>query len=130
MGATAAVKTALYEAIALLGYTTYTTVPQAADGGDASQFPHVQIGMVAMSPFDTNSDNGMDITARIHTRWRGRDELPGLLIQDALYDRLHRGALDIDGYSLILMDRQMTSVTSLEGSFTGICEYRALITEE
>jgi hypothetical protein len=130
MGAATAVKAALFEAIAGLGFTTYTVIPQAADGGDNAQYPHVQIGTVVASAFDDNTTNGFDLTARIYTRWRGHKEQDGTLIQDALYDRLHRGALEINGYSLILMDRQLTSVTQLGGSFTGLCEYRALITEE
>lgn len=130
MGASTAVKAALYEAIAGLGFTTYTVPLQAADGGSDAAFPYVRIGAVVHSPFDTNSDNGFDFTARIYTHWRGRDEQPGTLIQDAIYDRLHHGALDITGYRLILLHRQASSTTPAEGSFTGLCEYRALITEE
>lgn len=129
MGALQATKTALYEAIAGLGFTTYTVPPQATDGGADAAFPHVQIGAVVQSPFDTFSDNGFDFTARIYTRWRGGSEAVGLAMQDAIYDRLHHGALSIDGYSLILLERQMSSTTRLDGSFTGLCEYHALITE-
>ena len=81
------------------------------------------------SVWDTNSSNGFDFTARIYTRWRGGSEAIGLAMQDALYDRLHHGTLEIDGYSLILLERQTTSTTRLDGSFTGLCEYHALITE-
>lgn len=129
MGASVAVKTALYEAIAGLGYTTYTALPQSSDGGSDADFPHVQIGVVTYSPADTFSDSGFDLTARIHTRWRGGSEAPGLAMQDAIYALLHRGGLSITGYSLILMDRQMSATTPLDGSFSGVCEYRALITE-
>ena len=129
MGAAQATKQAIYEAIAELGFTTYTVTPQATDGGADAAFPHVQIGAVVHSPFDTNSDNGFDFTARIYTRWRGGSEAVGLAMQDAIYDRLHHGALSIDGYSLIFLERQMSSTTRLDGSFTGLCEYHALITE-
>lgn len=129
MGAAQATKRALYEAIAGLGFTTYTVTPQLADGGSATDWPHVQIGAVVHSPWDTNSDNGFDFVARIYTRWRGQSETTGLAMQDAIYERLHNGALDITGYSLILLERQMSAVTPLEGSFTGLCEYHALITE-
>jgi hypothetical protein len=129
MGASA-IKTALYEAIAGLGFTTYTVTPQASDGGDASQFPHIQIGTVVASEWDTNTENGFDFTARIHTRWRGRDEEPGLLMQDEIYTRLHHGALDIQGYQLILLERQVTSVDPMQGSFDGVCEYHGIIQEE
>lgn len=129
MGALQATETALYEAIAGLGFTTYSVLPQVADGGAAADFPHVHIGAVVQSAWDTNSDNGFDFTARIYTRWRGGSKAPGLAMQDAIYDRLHYGALSITGYSLILLERQMSDVTPLDGSFTGLCEYHALITE-
>lgn len=129
MGAAQATKAALYEAIAELGWPTYTVTPQLVDGGAATDWPHVQIGAVVHSDYDTNSRDGFDFTARIYTRWRGQSEAPGLAMQDALYERLHHGALDINGYSLILLERQMSAVTPLEGSFTGLCEYHALITE-
>lgn len=129
MGALQATKTALYEAIAGLGFTTYTVLPQVTDGGAAAEFPHVHIGAVVQSVWDTNSDNGFDFTARIYTRWRGGSETPGLAMQDAIYDRLHHGALTLTGYRLIFLERQTTSTTQLDGSFTGLCEYHALITE-
>jgi hypothetical protein len=129
MGAATNVKAALYEAIAGLGFATYTVVPQASDGGDSAAFPHVQIGTVVQSEWDTFTENGFDFTARVFTRWVGRDEQPGLMIQDAIYDRLHHGALEIDGYTLVLFERQVTSTTQLDGSFTGVCEYHGLIQE-
>ena len=129
MSGAVAVKAALYEAVAALGFTTYTVPPQRVDGGADVGWPHVQIGIVTLSQDDTNTESGFEVTARIHTRWRGGSETPGLAMQDAIYGRLHRGTLSIDGYSLILMDRQMSATTPLEGSFAGVCEYRALITE-
>lgn len=129
MGALQATKIALYEAIAGLGFTTYTVTPQATDGGSDTAFPHVQIGTVVQSVWDNNSRDGFDFTARIYTRWRGGSEAIGLAMQDQIYDRLHHGALSIDGYSLILLERQSSSTTRLDGSFTGLCEYHALITE-
>ena len=129
MGANAAVKIALYEAISGLGLTTYTANPQLADGGSDVDYPHVQIGVIAVSRSDTHTEAGFDFTARIHTRWRGGSEMPGLVMQDAIYDRLHNGSVDIAGYSLILLERQMSATTPLDGSFSGVCEYHALITE-
>lgn len=129
MGAAQATKQALYEAVAGLGFTTYSVPPQLQNGGDDTSWPYIQIGAVVHSGWDTNSDNGFDFTARIYTRWRGGSEATGLAMQDAVYNRLHHGALDITGYSLILLERQMSSTTQLDGSFTGLCEYHALITE-
>lgn len=129
MSASQATKQALYEAIAELGFPTYTVTPQVANGGSDVEWPHIQIGAVVHAPFDTNSSDGFDFIARVYTRWRGQSETTGLAMQDAIYDRLHHGALDITGYSLILLERQMSAVTPLEGSFTGLCEYHALITE-
>lgn len=129
MGAAQATKAALYEAIAGLGLTTYTVTPQATDGGSDAAWPHVQIGTVVHSAWDTNSDNGFDFTARVFTRWRGQSEVMGLAMQDLIYHRLHHGALDITGYRLLLLERQSSSTTRLDGSFTGLCEYHALITE-
>lgn len=129
MGASVEIKQGLYTAINGLGYTTYTVTPQLADGGADVDWPHVQIGAVVHSVWDTNTENGFDFTARIYTRWRGGSEKPGLLIQDAIYAALHHQSITITGYRLILLERQSSSTTRLDGSFTGLCEYHALITE-
>lgn len=129
MGAMQATKAALYEAIAGLGFTTFTVNPQLSDGGADTNFPHVQIGAVVHSVWDTDTENGFDFIARIYTRWRGHSETVGLAMQDAIYERLHHGALDITGYRLILLERQRSDVTPLDGSFVGLCEYHALISE-
>ncbi len=134
MGASVEIKQGLYTAINGLGYTTYTVTPQLADGGADTDWPHVQIGAVVNSVWDSNPGNtvtghGFDFTARIYTRGRGGSEKPGLLIQDAIYAALHHQSITITGYRLILLERQSSSTTRLDGSFTGLCEYHALITE-
>ena len=124
----APLKSALYEAISGLGITTYTVRPQASDGADGAVYPHIQIGPVLFNEWDAKAENGFDFIARIHTRWRGGSEFPGLQIQGELYRRLHNGDLTIDGFELVLMQRQLSDVTRLaDGSFDGVCEYSGLI---
>jgi len=128
MGISAALPAALYEAISGLGITTYTVRPQASDGADTAVYPHIQIGALVMSVWDTMSDDGHDFTVRVHTRWRGGSELPGREIQDSIYGVLHHGPLNIDGYRLIFLERQNSDVTRLpDGSFNGVCEYHGLV---
>lgn len=128
MGASVALQAAFYAAISGLGLTVYADRPQAKDGGDPAVYPHVQIGLIVLAPFDTATETGFDFVVRLHTRGRGGSALPVKSLQDELYARLHRGALQIDGHSLILMDRLTSDLTRLEdGTFHGVCEYRGLI---
>jgi hypothetical protein len=130
MGASAALQSGLFTAINALGYTTYTVRPQASDGAATAVFPHVQLGTIVLNENDTDTTDGFDFVARIHTRWRGGSELVGKAIQDAIYGALHNGSLTVTGWSKVLIQRRSSDVTRLEdGSFHGVCEYRGLITE-
>jgi hypothetical protein len=103
--------------------------PQLADGGAATDYPRVDFGPLILAPWDTFDAKGMDFTIRLHVRWRGGSLEPGLAMQHAIYERLHRGDLTLDGWYLVKLDRESSSVTRLDGSFDGICEYRGLIAE-
>jgi hypothetical protein len=127
MGPSTAIKQGLYEAIAGMGVKTYAVRPQAVDGGDNADYPHIQIGFVAISAYDHSTGNGHDFTARIYTRWRGSSEAPGMAIQDAMYDRIHHGVINITGFKVLSFERQTTNITHLQGSFEGLCEYHGLI---
>lgn len=129
MGGSAAILTALYDAlVTALDVPVWSTVQQASDGGASTAFPYVRIGVIAIAPWDTHSETGHDFTVRLHTMWRGGSESAGRIIQDAIYDALHNGELLVDGGSTVLLQRQSTTVLALpDNDFDGICEYRGLI---
>lgn len=128
MGAVVAVQDALWKALGELGLTVYTKRPQASDGGDPAVYPHIEISKPVFAQYDTQTENGHDYVVRIFTRWQGDNDLVGEEIQDAVYDRLHRATdLDVAGFTSVLIDRQTSFVTPLDGLFEGVCEYRGLI---
>ena len=128
MSASVAVQDALVAALTEVGPVVYVVRPQAANGGSDAVYPHIQIGAVIFAPWDTFTETGHDFVARIHTRWRGENQLTGSAIQDAIYARLHRTTdIHMDGFSSILLTRETSFVTPNDGGFEGICEYRGLL---
>lgn len=128
MGAEFEVQKALYLALAGIGLTVHDTAPQAADGGSASGWPHVEVGYVSLEAWDTARETGFDFAARIHVRSRSRSMAEAKTIQGLIYDRLHRGALAVAGYNTIDVMRQRSDVQrAADGHFHGVCEYRGLI---
>lgn len=123
-----AVQKALYTALSALGLNVVDRAGQAADGGSATAFPYVEVGMVILNPFDTAKETGFDYLARIHTRSRSGSMAETKRIQGQIYARLHRGALNIDGFNHILVQRERSEVlTAPDGQLHGVCEYRGLI---
>jgi len=128
MAAEFEIQNALYSALTTLGLRVYDVAPQAADGGDAGQFPYVEVGEIVFAELDDKAVNGFDFVARIHTRSRTGSMAETKTIQGQIYDRLHYGALTVAGYRLILLRRETSSVLrSADKTFHGICEYRGLI---
>ena len=128
MGGEAAVQKALYQALSALGLRVVDRGAQAADGGAATAFPYVEVGFIVMNPYDTAGETGFDYLARIHTRSRSGSMAEAKAIQDQIYDRLHRGALNVTGFNHILIQRERSEVLDgSDGQFHGVCEYRGLI---
>jgi len=128
MAAEFAIQKALYDALTALGLTVFDSAPQVADGGSAASWPRVEVGFINLAPFDTYSELGFNCVARIHTRSRSAGMKEAKEIQGQIYARLHRGDLTIVGHRLIEMHRLASDVTRAgDGSFHGVCEYRALI---
>lgn len=119
---------ALYLAISGLGYTTYDSAPQAADGGSTANWPYVEIGFISLAPFDTANSTGFDAAARIHTRSKSGSMAECKTLQGAVYDRLHRGVLAVTGHATVTVEREMTQCDRMpDKTFHGVCEYRVLL---
>lgn len=112
------------------GANIYDDPPQAANGGDLAEFPHIAIGAVVIAEWDTVSELGFDFALRIHTRSRSSGMAETKVIQGAIYERLHRGTLELSHFRVIDMQRQVSDVTRVaDGSFHGVCEYRGTAEE-
>lgn len=123
-----AVQQALFTALSALGLRVVDKGKQAADGGDPTPFPYVEIGFVVMGAFDTARETGFDYVARIHVRSRSGSMAETKGIQAQIYNRLHRGALTITGFNHILIQRENSQVmTAPDNQFHGVCEYRGLM---
>ena len=122
-----ALQKALYEAVSPLGFKTYDAAPQVKGGGG---FPYVEIGQIVMAEFDTDTSNGFDYAVRVHVRSASNAMAETADIQDAIYDRLHNGVLEVDGYQSILIQRESSDIMrTAENTIHGVCEYRGLITK-
>lgn len=131
MSAETAIQGALYSALSGLGLTVVDVGKQAADGSTCTLYPYVEVGMIVIGPFDTSSETGFDFLARIHTRSRSGSMEEAKLIQGQIYDRLHRGAINVSGYKLITIQRERSEMLNApDGSFHGVCEYRGLIDKQ
>ena len=106
----------------------YDAAPQFADGGNAANFPFVTIGSIAPAEYDTQSKTGFDAVIRMHSFSRSSAMRQVKEIQGAAYDVLHLGSLTMTGYRLVIMRRETSDVQrDSDGSFHGVCDYRALI---
>jgi hypothetical protein len=128
MGCELELQKALGLALEAIGLNVWDSAPQAADGGAATGYPLVEVGFIALAPFDTANSTGFDAIARIHTRSRSGSMAECKTIQGQIYERLHRGALAVSGYQTITMQREMTRCDRMpDNSFHGVCEYRVLL---
>ena len=119
---------ALFSALSALGLTVYDVAPQAVDGGAVADWPHVTIGAVVFSQWDTKGVDGFNFVARLHTRSRSASMKEAKEIQGQIYDRLHHGDLTITGYILVLLQFETADVTQVsDGSFHGVSEFRGMI---
>lgn len=128
MSAEIEVQRMLSSALSGIGLTVYDFAPQAADGGSNAKYPYVEIGAIILSEWDTATELGFNMLARIHTRSRSAGAKECKVIQGQIYAALHRTQLPITGQNNILMMREMSDCTRIaDGTFHGVCEYRALI---
>lgn len=128
MSAEFEIQKALYQALTGLGLTVYDSAPQAKDGGSLANWPYVEVGFISLAPFDTANSTGFDGVARIHTRSRSGSMAEAKRIQGEIYERLHRGALSVDGYQTVTMQRELSRCDRMsDASFHGVCEYRLML---
>lgn len=107
--------------------------PQAADSGDASAFPYVIIDDTDFVDYHTATESGFEIFMRIYTisRSPGRKEVRD--VQDLIFAALHRqeDSLSVSDHSVLFIDREGSTVDEpldADGSWRGVCEYRAIVT--
>lgn len=118
----------LYTVLNGAGLRVYDQAPQDTDGASLATWPYVEIGHIPVNEFDTNTELGFDLTARIHTYSRSGGSLECLTIQGQIYDVLHNTVPTVTGHRTILILREMSDCTRLpDGSYHGVCEYRALL---
>lgn len=91
-------------------------------------FPFVTLGEMQAEPFDTFDHDGMAqlVTLHVWSRQRGRKESKAIM--DALYQRLHHGALTISGRQLVLC-RFLEAEALLEDdglTYHGVARYQVL----
>lgn len=128
MSATFELQKAIYTTLTGAGLRVYDFAPQSSDGAATATYPYVEVGHIVASEWDTNSELGFDAVCRIHTRSRSGSTLECRNIQDQIYDALHRATLTVIGQNTITITREMSDCTRLQdGSFHGVCEYRALL---
>jgi hypothetical protein len=125
------VQSALYRM--LNSYTPLTNIAPVVDFGrrvdDGSTiFPYVAIGTIILTQFDTDTTNGFDMLARIHTWSDSGSAKQCRIIQGHIYNRLHKDYLLSAAFDSVLMYRDSTDVMQdANGTFHGICEYRAIL---
>lgn len=126
MGAAIEVQRALFTALSGAGLTVCDFSRQVVDSGAASG-PVVEIGHIILTESDTQTTRGFDVLARIHTRSRSTSAMETKETQDAIYAALHRNPLPVTGQNTVLVMRETSDCTRLDGSFHGVCEYRGLL---
>lgn len=89
----------------------YDNPVQAADSGAAAAFPYVTIGDDDITPWDTDTETGSQASVNIHTWSRARNLLETKLIQQAIYNVLHRSTFAITGYTVVMIDLQSQGAT-------------------
>lgn len=105
----------------------YDMAPQSADGGNASAFPYVTIGQILINQLDTQTRNGFQMTARIHTYSRTGTMRECKQIQAGIYALLHRQPLTVTGFNSFELLRTDSECNPLQDGRThGICEYIGL----
>lgn len=89
------IQTAIYEAVAAIGYPTYDDVPQV------TAYPYIVVGDDRSIPFDTDDSVGSETTCTIHvwSQYRGRKEVKEIM--RSVYHTLNRANLTITGGHLV-----------------------------
>lgn len=108
--------------------------PQANDSGVVID-PWVVVDDTDFLDYHTATESGFEILMRIYTfsLSPGRKECRD--IQDLIYDALHRqqANLTVSGHTVLFIDREGSTVeepVDVNGSFRGVCEYRAIVTKD
>lgn len=128
MSAELELQKALKGKLEAVGLRVYDYAPQTKDGASTGTYPYVEIGHIIANEWDTETELGFSATCRIHTRSRSGSTMECRNIQAQIYGALHRADLTITGQQSIDITREMSDCTRQpDGSFHGVCEYRALI---
>lgn len=100
----------------------------AADGGDGSLFPYVNVEP-RLRDWSTHTGSGFDVETRIHTWSRTGSFKECKTIQGLIYGLLHRAALTVPGQNVLFTDRMESDCMLDPDGLTvhGVCEYRSLM---
>ena len=85
------------------GAGVYEYVPQSDASEQNSFFPYVTVGDDDIEGWDTDTDDGIEATLRVHiwSRHRGRQETKE--IQEQVYQALHHHGLLVAGVPVVLL---------------------------
>lgn len=79
----------------------YAHVAQPDDAGVAADFPYITLGPHSRLPFDTDNDDGQQVSVNVHLWDRYSSELSRSALRDAIYDALHKYDLPITSADLL-----------------------------
>ena len=85
------------------GTGVYEYVPQTEASEDDSFFPYVTVGDDDIEGWDTDTDDGIEATLRVHTWSRHKGRLETKQIQEQVYQALHHHGLLVDGVPVVLL---------------------------
>lgn len=128
MSGETAIQAAFYAAVTAIGLRCYDVAPQITDNGSSALYPFVTVGLVTLTPFDTQSSNGFEFTITLHVRSRSAGMKQAKDIQGQLYAALHKQSLTVEGFTTLFVHfANSTCLQAPDGSFHGVSEFRGLI---
>lgn len=111
-----------------LGVTVVDDVPQGEDADPAAGYPMVTIGEMDVRDDGTKTSELWDVYLRVHTFSTSGSREQARAIQARLKELLHRASFPIEGYRLVMIRRERSSLArDPDRKRHGVCEYRALI---
>lgn len=100
---------------------------QTTDGELTTSFPCVTIGEIDVTQYDTQRTNGFEIDFRVHCYSRSGSAKETKDRQGYLYRLLHNKSIVAENYRPVLIQRSSSrAMRDEDGTFHGVCDYRAL----
>lgn len=128
-----AVQTAIFNRLTsgLTPIAVYDAPPHQLDGQPYTQFPFVTMGDDTLTPFDTDTSLGAEVTCTIHiwSRYKGRKETKTIMA--SIYNLLHRQASALSASGVRFVDCLWEFgevIEEIDGATRhGVCRYRLVL---